>query len=1075
MSSHKNAKTAKRKTPASEQNLAKNNAPPRSPRPKQRFVPLARLETIAADLHEGAGDSKAIDVVTAKLESLINGQTAELTQVNAALRERITERPRGTQLLQTLLQETASVTGEQFFAAFVRSLATILGVRYAIITELLEGEPARLRMLAIWIGDRLGVSTEYDLIRTPCEKVITLGEACYQHSVQKLFPEDKDLAALGAVSYLGVAMRNSAGKTIGHVCLLDDKPLLDAHPGTPILKALKVFASRAAAELEREQSRAALANSEKHVRTILEAEPECVKVTTEDGILLDMNSAGLAMIEADGLEQVRGQSVLPLIAPAYREDFAEFNRRVFRGEPGTMQFEVIGLKGGRRWMDTQAVPLRGEHNMVTGVLAITRDITQCKQAEAEQRRRTALFHEQETALIELAKHPAIHGGELDSAVRAITEVAARILGVGRVGLWVYDADRSAIRATDIYEAEQNRHSSGITLLARDHPTYFQALDRERTAIEAHDAQTDPRTREFSTSYLIPLGIGAMLDVPIRLKGEMVGVLCHEHMGGPRTWTADERTVAASLATMVTLALEGSEREQALGALRDSEERFRQLAENIQEVFWMSEPERNRMLYISPTYERIWGRSCEEMYASPRAWLEAIHPEDRDHILRAALNKQAAGTYDEEYRIVRPDGAIRWIHDRAFPVHGSGGTVIRVVGVAEDVTQRRTLEEQLRQAVKMEAMGRLAGGIAHDFNNLLTVIDGYSAMLLDSEELPNQLRGQLQEVKSAAERGTSLTKQLLAFSRRQIIQPMDVDLNQLVTRMIGMLQRLIGENVNLVADLDPGLGLVRVDPTQFEQVIVNLTVNARDAMPSGGILTIETRKVDLAEPADGGATRPPESLVRLTVRDTGKGMDSETRARIFEPFFTTKEVGKGTGLGLSTVYGIVTHSKGTIEVASQPGRGASFAIFLPQQPGVARPVQSVEPAARSLSGSETILLVEDATEVRSFMRDVLGTRGYQVLEAGNGAEALRLCERHTAPIHLLISDVIMPGMGGPELANQAKAVRPMLKVLFISGYAGDEAQCAHIQAMGAAFLQKPVAPTVLLSKTREVLGRGELMA
>jgi PAS domain S-box-containing protein len=293
----------------------------------------------------------------------------------------ITERKRAEKILQALLEGTSSVTGEQFFPALVCALAGAFGVRHAFVTELLGDKPPRLRILAIWTGDRLGNPIEYDLARTPCENVIKLGEAYYQHSVQELFPEDKDLVAFGAVSYLGIALTDSSGKTIGHLCILDDKPLPDEHHLTPLLK---VFASRAAAELERKQTEEALAASEKRLRTILEAEPECVKVTTEDGILLDMNAAGLAMIEADSLEQVVGQSVCPLIAPAHRDAFVEFNRRVFRGEPGMMQYEIVGLKGRHRWMDTHAVPLRDEHNATIGVLAITRDITDRKRAEEVQ-------------------------------------------------------------------------------------------------------------------------------------------------------------------------------------------------------------------------------------------------------------------------------------------------------------------------------------------------------------------------------------------------------------------------------------------------------------------------------------------------------------------------------------------------------------------------------------------------------------------------------------------------------------------------------------------------------------------
>jgi len=396
-------------------------------------------------------------------------------------------------------------------------------------------------------------------------------------------------------------------------------------------------------------------------------------------------------------------------------------------------------------------------------------------------------------------------------------------------------------------------------------------------------------------------------------------------------------------------------------------------------------------------------------------------------------------------------------------------VKRALREAEERAERKKLEEQLRQAQKMEAIGQLTGGIAHDFNNMLTVIIGYSELMLQRLKADDPLRSEVEQVKEAGVRASLLTRQLLAFSRKQVLQPRVLDLNAVLTNMDRMLQRLIDENIDLVTMPSPGLGRVLADPGQIEQVIMNLAVNARDAMPQGGKLTIETANVELDDAyAREHVSVKPGPYVMLAVSDTGCGMDAETQARIFEPFFTTKEPGKGTGLGLSTVYGIVKQSGGDIWVYSEPGRGTTFKIYLPWVEGA---VETVEPGvapARDVRGSETILLVEDDVGIRRLVRQVLAERGYWVLEAIHGKHAIEIGEQHTVPIHLLVTDVVMPGMSGRELAERLKLSRPNMKVLFMSGYT-DKAIVHHGELdPGTAFLQKPFTPDALARKVREVL-------
>ncbi|MGH7230366.1 MAG: ATP-binding protein [Nitrospiraceae bacterium] len=400
----------------------------------------------------------------------------------------------------------------------------------------------------------------------------------------------------------------------------------------------------------------------------------------------------------------------------------------------------------------------------------------------------------------------------------------------------------------------------------------------------------------------------------------------------------------------------------------------------------------------------------------------------------------------------------------------------VLGITVDVTARKRAEltlqhteSQLRHAQKMEAVGQLAGGIAHDFNNLLTVISGYSQMLLDRIEPGHSLRQEIEMIKEAGDRAAALTNQLLAFSRKQVLQPKVLNMNAIVENMEKMLRPLIGEHIHLVVTLRHGLGTVHADPSQIEQVIVNLVVNARDAMPHGGKLTIETGDVDGSAIPPGAAGKvEPGSYVMLAVEDTGVGMDAMLQARIFEPFFTTKPFGKGTGLGLSTAYGIVKQSGGLIMIESEVGRGSVFKVFLPCIENDAQGIASDEKPRYAPSGSETVLLIEDEEAVRRFARSVLEISGYTVCEASNGMDGLSVAKRVRGPIHLLVTDVVMPGMSGREVAERLAPIHPETRVLYMSGYTDDAIVHHGVLDKDIAFVQKPFTPECLAQRVREVL-------
>ena len=675
----------------------------------------------------------------------------------------ITARRAEEEALRAVVEGTASAIGGDFFASLVRHLAAALHVKYAFVAACVNASKTKVRTLAFWNTEAFGSNFEYDLAGTPCEQVVA-GETCYHSKgVQALFPHDKDLVTLQAESYLGVPVVGSSGDIIGHLAVLDDKPASEQSLNTSVLK---IFAARAGAEIERLGAEEALRESEQRLRAIFNSEPECVKIVAADGTLLEMNPAGLAMIEAESREQVINKMVSDFVHPDDVTAVLGLHQAACLGQSGTASFRVIGLKGGLRWMEAHSVPLRDHTGEIVSVLNVARDVTE--------RRRTE---------------------------------------------------------------------------------------------------------------------------------------------------------------------------------------------------------------------------------------EALH----------------------------------------------------------------MTEEQLRQSQKLESVGRLAGGIAHDFNNMLTVITGYSELLLKQLGPVNPLSPRVEEIMKAGERASTLTYQLLAFSRKQILQPKVLDLNTVISDTDKMLQRLIGEDIQLLAILNPMVGHVEADPGQITQVIMNLVINARDAMPQGGKLIIETANVYLDEAyARQHIAVKPGVYVMLAVSDTGTGMSAETREQIFEPFFTTKEGGKGTGLGLSTVYGIVKQSGGNIWVYSEVGHGTTFKIYLPRVDEEVESTESTAAATDLPRGTEKVMLVEDEDMVRLLAQEILEMCGYSVLSARDGAEAISICDREECEIDLLITDVVMPKISGRELTQLLMESRPQMRVLYMSGYTSNAIVHHGVLEEGTYFLQKPFTPYALALKVREVL-------
>jgi two-component system, cell cycle sensor histidine kinase and response regulator CckA len=713
-------------------------------------------------------------------------------------------------------------------------------------------------------------------------------------------------------------------------------------------------------------------------------------------------------------------------------------------------------KDGTFYTEEQSItPQRDTNGKISHFIAVKQDVTERRRAEEALRQRAQFSALRATIGLSLTE-----ADSLAEALQRSAEALVEHLGAALARIWTLNERDGVLElqaSAGLYTHVNGPHGRiplGQFKIGRI------ALDRmphvTNTVVgdpEIHDQEWVQRE-----------GIVAFAGYPLMVEGRVVGVMA---LFARHPLSEDVRSTLASIPSHIAL---GIERQRTTIALQIAEERMRFALQSANVGIWDMNY-KTGVLRWSETLEAQYGLQPGTFGGTFEAYVERVHPDDRASVLQTIAKAMESGAdFSVENRSIWPDGTVRRLSGAGRILVGEDGEPARGVGVYMDVTERHSLEAQYQQAQKMEAVGRLAGGVAHDFNNLLTAILGYCELLLADLDPDDPHRADILEIRKAGARSAGLTRQLLSFSRKQIIEPTLLELGQVVAEVLAMLGPLIGEDVNVVIDLEPHLALVKADRGQVEQIIVNLAVNGRDAMPKGGTLTVQTANITLDErDVKNRIGVVPGPYVVLTVSDTGSGMTREVQARMFEPFFTTKGPTQGTGLGLATVHGIVARIGGSIAVNSEIGRGTTFKIYFPVSETSDTVVDAAPPVALRRTGTETVLLVEDADGLRALAKRLLQRDGYKVLAAENAGEALRLFEENPS-IDLLVTDVVMPGESGPELTRQLIERRPVLKVLYVSGYT-EEAIVQHgVVRPGIAFLHKPFTADTLGRKVREVLDR-----
>jgi PAS domain S-box-containing protein len=754
-----------------------------------------------------------------------------------------------------------------------------------------------------------------------------------------------------------------------------------------------------------------------------------------------------------------------------KEFFREMWATIARGKVWKGEIKNRAKDGSYYWVDATIVPFLDDAGKPRQYVAIRTDITVRKEHELEIMRLSRLY----TALSQINQAIVVTRGRHELYAKVCQ---ALVEDGGFQMAWIGELDPSTHRVApggrwgdrtnhvaqlEIYADERAEGQGPIGTAIREGRTYV-----------CNDFALDPHSGPWRV-VAERSGFHALAVLPIRQQGAVCGSI-NVYAAETNHFRDKEVALLEEAAGDISFGLDNLVRDEVRRegekALLESEQRFRQLTENIDEVFWITDPIKGALVYVSPARERIWGRSCASFYAAPQDWAEAIYPEDRERIRAAARTKQLRGEYDEVYRICRPDGAVRWIHERAFPVRNEAGVIYRVVGVAQDITEKKALEARFFRAQRLESIGTLASGVAHDLNNILAPIM-MAAPIIRQSKSPATTEKMLATIESSVLRAAKLVRQLLSFGRGVEGEKNQLLMGAVLKEMITIAEQTFPKNITLVSEVVPGLQPVLGDPTQMHQVLLNLCVNARDAMPQGGTLSLkaENARVDSAS-ADLKSGAKPGDYVKVSVTDTGTGMTPAVIDKIFDPFFTTKEPGKGTGLGLVTVLGLVKAHGGFITLQSEAGKGSTFQVYFPATPKVETAVPFAQAALPPPGHGELILVVDDEENIRDAIRGILLQGGYTVVLAEDGVEGIARFAMAQNEIKLLITDLDMPNMDGVTAIRILRQLNPRLKVIVSSGVIAGKrmgSRAPEITRLGVtSVLDKPYSVEQILRAVHDAL-------
>jgi len=865
-----------------------------------------------------------------------------------------------------------------------------------------------------------------------------------------------ELAGMAAFDFHPPEQRQEAAKLLAGVIAgkITICPIpLQARDGTRILVETKILHGQWRGKdalfgmgrdiTERKQAEEAVRQSEERYRAVVETAPDVVYAISDKGVFASLNPAFEAITGWARTEWL-GKSFAPLVHPEDASLVVEMFQKVLRGDkPPPYELRILSKSGKYLVGEFTSTPYIRD-GKVAGKLGIVRDITERKRAEKALRQGEVRLERINRCLLEL-------GPNFDSNINRLTALCGELLGATCA---LYNRLQGDLLCS------QGQWQTPPGFKSEDAPTGHICYDvirnnREDAVVitnlpRTSYAESDPNVRAY--------GLQTYMGCAVKCEGKAVGSLCVVY-GTDYQPTDDDRRILGIIASAI-----GNEdtRKQAEAELN----RLMTAIEQTPESVVITDTE-GRILYVNPVFERVTGYSRAEVIGQNPRLLKSNRQDSAFY--RQLWGKISAGeVWRGRFINKKKDGTLFTEDAVIAPVRDEKGAVTNHIAIKRDISHELELEVQYRQTQKIDSIGRLAGGVAHDFNNILAVICGHTDLALAQLSPDAPLRSNLECIQESADHAANLTRQLLAFGRGQVIEPRRINLNELIVNLNKMLRRLIGEDIKLVTQTAPDLGQIKADPGQIEQVLLNLVVNARDAMPDGGTLTIRTDNVTLDEDYARSHLISPGDYVMVSVSDTGVGMTDEVKQHIFEPFFTTKEQGKGTGLGLATCFGIIQQSNGHIHSDSQVDKGTQFKIYLPRVWGVEDPISSREVPVSLPQGTETILLAEDEPSLRQLMARVLRTQGYTVLEATDGHEALTLAQANGAKIQLLLTDAIMPGLSGKTLAEWLGQVNPAIRVLFISGYINNNAVRDAMSRPGTFFLQKPFNPLDLTKRVREAI-------